>query len=80
VVGLPTALYLTAVELDNAVIAGLLPTPDGGEDSMGLLFAKDSPLVPCVDKALGELTTDGTLEALAVQWLQGEGGIPTITK
>jgi polar amino acid transport system substrate-binding protein len=79
VVGLPTALYLTAVEIENSVIAGVLPGGEG-EDGMGLLFAEGSPLVDCVDQALQALTDDGTLDGLAVQWLQGDGEIPTISE
>jgi polar amino acid transport system substrate-binding protein len=79
VVSLPTALYLTAVEIEGSTIAGVLP---GGEDGegMGLLFTDGSELVPCVNEALQVLTDDGTLEALAVEWLQGAGEIPTITE
>ncbi len=79
VVSLPTALYLTAVEIEGSTIAGVLP---GGEDGegMGLLFTDGSELVPCVNDALQMLTDDGTLEALAVEWLQGAGEIPTITE
>jgi polar amino acid transport system substrate-binding protein len=79
VVGLPTALYLTAVELEDASIAGVLPGEVEGE-GMGLLFADGNPLVTCVDEALQVLTDDGTLDALAVEWLQGDGEIPLITE
>ncbi len=79
VVGLPTALYLTAVEIEGSVIAGVLPSEGGGEDGMGLLFSDGSELVPCVNQALQTLTDDGTLEAIAVTWLQGDGDIPAIT-
>ncbi|MEZ5376755.1 MAG: ABC transporter substrate-binding protein [Acidimicrobiales bacterium] len=80
VVALPTALYLTAVEMDNGVIVGVLPTdPSQTEgDQMGLLFTDGSELVGCVNEAITALTDDGTLEALAVEWLQGEGDIPEI--
>ncbi|MGF1667113.1 MAG: ABC transporter substrate-binding protein [Acidimicrobiia bacterium] len=79
VVSLPTALYLTAVEIEGSTIAGVLPGGESGE-GMGLLFTEGSELVPCVDEALQVLTDDGTLEALAVEWLQGAGEIPTITE
>jgi polar amino acid transport system substrate-binding protein len=79
VVSLPTALYLTAVEIEGSTIAGVLPGGDGG-DGMGLLFTEGSELVPCVNEAMQALTDDGTLEALAVEWLQGAGEIPTITE
>lgn len=79
VVGLPTALYLTAVEIEDSVIAGVLPGGEVGE-GMGLLFSDGSPLVDCVNQGLQALHDAGTLEALAVQWLQGDGDIPTISE
>lgn len=82
VVTLPTALYLTAVEIEGGKIVGVLPTEStAGTDGegMGLLFAEGSGLVPCVNAALQTLTDDGTLAALAVEWLQGDGEIPTIS-
>jgi polar amino acid transport system substrate-binding protein len=81
VVSLPTALFLTAVEIEGSVIAGVLPGGETDEgDGMGLLFADGSELVPCVNAALQALTDDGTLEALAAEWLQGSGDIPNITE
>ncbi len=80
VVALPTALYLSAVEVEGSVIAGVLPTdPNQADgDQMGLLFTEGSELRPCVNVAIEALTADGTLDALAVEWLQGEGTIPEI--
>lgn len=80
VVALPTALYLTAAVMENGVIVGVLPTDpaqtDG--DQMGLLFTEGSELTPCVNVAIEALAAAGTLEALAVEWLQGEGTIAEI--
>ncbi len=82
VVSLPTALYLTAVEIEGSTIVGVLPTAtaDSEGDGMGLLFTDGSPLVTCVDEALQALTDDGTLDSLAVEWLQSDGEIPAITE
>ncbi len=80
VIALPSALYLTAVEIENGVIVGVLPT-DADQtqgDQMGLLFTDGSELTPCVNVAIEALTADGTLDALAVEWLQGEGTIAEI--
>ena len=79
VVGLPTAFYLSAVELDGGVIAGVLPA-GSGDEAMALLFTEGNPLRDCVDVALNSLREAGTLDALAAEWLQGGGDIPTITK
>jgi len=78
VIGLPTAFYITAVQLDDGVIAGILPSEQ--DEGFGLLFTEGSKLKPCVDKALQKLWDDGTIEKLEKQWLQGDGEIPTITK
>ncbi len=79
VVGLPTAFFLSAVELDAGVIAGVLPS-SGGNEAMALLFTEGNPLRDCVDAALNSLRDAGTLDAIAGEWLQGGGEIPTITK
>ena len=42
-------------------------------------FTEGSELTPCVNVAIEALTADGTLDALAVEWLQGEGTIPEIS-
>lgn len=71
VVDLPTAYYITAVEIPKAKIVGQFqPQADG--EQFGLLFAKGNPLVTCVDKALGELKDSGELQAIQDRWLAGE--------
>lgn len=79
VVDLSSAFYLSAVELEDTVIAAVLPeTPDSG-DGMGLLFTKGNELVPCVDAAIQALWDDGTIDAIAEEWLQSGGDTPEIT-
>lgn len=80
VIGLSTAYFITAVEIDNAVIAGVLPDVGGTEGGMGLLFTDGNPYVDCVNAALQTLTDDGTLEALGNEWLEAGGDIPEITE
>jgi polar amino acid transport system substrate-binding protein len=77
VIGLPTAYFMTAVQIDNGVIAGVLPSES--DEGFGMLFTEGSELVTCVDQALQTLTDNGTLDALVEEWLQGSGDIPTIT-
>lgn len=81
VVSLPTAFFLSAVELDNGVIAGVLPAAGDSEESdgMALLFSEGNELRPCVDQALTTLRDDGTLDEIAETWLQGANDIPSIT-
>lgn len=74
---LPTAYYITAVEIEDASIIGVLPSAEGGED-LGFLFEKGSKLVPCVDQALDALDENGTLAKLQTEWLARSGEIPAI--
>jgi polar amino acid transport system substrate-binding protein len=78
VIGLPTAFFMTAVQLDNGVVAGVLP--GAGEDGFGMLFPDGSELTTCVNQALQRLNDNGTMDALVAEWLQGGGDIPTISE
>lgn len=75
---LPTAYYITAVEIEGSSIVGVLPQ-QGEAEELGFLFEDGSPLVDCVNEALATLTEDGTLESLQEQWLNQGGDIPTLT-
>ena len=77
VVDLPTALYLSAVEVENGIIVGQLPA-DGAGDNFGLLLAKDSPLTKCVSGAVDALKADGTLDQIAATWLTDSAGAPVL--
>jgi polar amino acid transport system substrate-binding protein len=77
VVDLPTAFYISAVELDNGTIVGAFPAQQGGEQ-FGLLFEKGSGLVPCVDNALALLRSQGKLQDITDEWLGGGAGVPTL--
>ncbi len=76
---LPTAYYITAVEIEGSEIVGVLDTPDGSADYFGLLMQNDSPLRNCVNAAMQRLREAGTLDALAEEWMQLGGAIPTIS-
>lgn len=76
---LPTAYFITAVEIPEATIIGALPASEEQADRFGMLMEEGSPLKPCVDAALEALRSDGTLDALAEQWLQQEGEIPELS-
>lgn len=77
VVDLPTAFYLTSVELEGGEIVGQLPATSGG-DEFGLVLEKDSPLTEDVTKAVDALRADGTLDALAAEWLGGDDAAPEL--
>jgi polar amino acid transport system substrate-binding protein len=71
VVDLPTALYITAVEIPEGSIVGQFQAQEGGEE-FGLLFEKGNPLVGCVNEVLAELAASGELQAILQQWLVGD--------
>jgi polar amino acid transport system substrate-binding protein len=51
--------------------------PTTGEH-IGLLFAKDNPLVACVNKAIDKLNSAGTIKSLQTQYLSDYLSIPVI--
>jgi polar amino acid transport system substrate-binding protein len=71
VVDLPTAYYITAVEIENSAIVGQFPALEGGEQ-FGLLFEKGNPLVSCVNLALQDLKATGELQTIQDAWLAGD--------
>ncbi len=77
---LPTAYYITAVEIPNSTIVGVLPLAGTDPEQLGMLFEDGSPLVPCVNEALATLRDDGTLAALQEEWLSAGGDIPTLSE
>lgn len=79
VVDLPTAFYMTSAQLDNGVIVGQLPATDETADQFGFVLDKGNSLTDCVTGAVDALREDGTLDALAEEWLAGSGGAPELT-
>jgi polar amino acid transport system substrate-binding protein len=77
VVDLPTAFYVTAVQVPNSKVLGQFPTQPGGEH-FGMVFEKGNSLVRCVNQALAKLRSDGTLKQLQQQWLAKATGAPTL--
>ncbi len=77
VVDLPTAFYLSGVEVPNGLIVGQLPSTGAG-DQFGLLLTKGSKLTSCVSGAVDAITTDGTLAAITDKWLATDAGAPVL--
>ena len=73
VVDLPTAYYMTAAQLEDGLIVGQLPLPDGEVEQFGAVLAKDSALTSCVSGAVDALREDGTLDQLSEKWLEQQG-------
>ena len=78
VVDVPTAFYITGVELDGGLIVGSLPEVEGNADEWGVLLAKDSPLTAQVSAAIDKLRENGTLDALVEKWLGADQGVPEL--
>ena len=76
VVDLPTAFYVVAVQLDDGVIVGKLPQR-GPREHFGMVFAKDNPLVRCVNRALNRLWANGTMRKLQRTYL-AQAGAPDL--
>ncbi|GAA2149967.1 ABC transporter substrate-binding protein [Nocardioides koreensis] len=75
---LPTAFYISAVEIPNSTIVGQFQPETGQQEEFGMLFEKGSGLVPCVNDALATLRSDGTLDDLEKKWLSDVVDVPTL--
>ena len=78
VVDLPTAFYVTAVQVEDGVIVGQFPNRGGSRERFGMVFEQGNPLRRCVNKALNRLWTNGTMKRLQNVWLARVGGAPVI--
>jgi len=76
VVDLPTAFYVTAVQVPNSKIVGQFESTTG--EHFGMVFEKGNSLVKCVNDALTQLTSDGTLKQIQDKWLAKVGGAPVL--
>ena len=80
VVDLPTAFYISAVEIEGSKVIGQFPLSDAvAADNFGLLFDKDNKLVGCVNTALGALKESGKLAEIEKTWLADKTNAPVIT-
>ncbi|MBS1884415.1 MAG: amino acid ABC transporter substrate-binding protein [Actinobacteria bacterium] len=76
VVDLPTALYLTAAQVENATIVGQFGKAEGEE--WGALLAKESPLTACVSGAIEALEESGELEKITQRWMSQAAEAPRL--
>ncbi|HVD40635.1 MAG TPA: ABC transporter substrate-binding protein [Solirubrobacterales bacterium] len=77
VVDLPTALYLTAVQVPEATVVGQFSAPGG--DQWGALLEKGSELTACVSQAIEELESSGELEKITQRWMSQAAGAPELS-
>ncbi len=78
-ISLPTALYVTAVQVPEAQITALLP-PDPNDQGHGLLFERGNTLVNWVNDALDEVMARGVVEDLTNEYLIDDPDLPVITE
>jgi polar amino acid transport system substrate-binding protein len=80
VVDLPTALYISAVEIEGSTVIGQFPASDGmTPDQFGLVFDLDNPLVDCVNVALQSIKDSGELATIEQTWLSDNISAPVIS-
>ena len=79
VISLPTALYVTAVQVPEAKIAAILPS-DPNDASFGMVFEKGNPIVDWVNEALDKIIADGVVARLTEEYLITDKNIPEITE
>ena len=78
VADLPTAFYITAVQIPSAEIVGQFQQQSGTPEQFGMLFEKDNPLVDCVNQALATMKSDGTLDSIEQKWLSQTVNVPVL--
>jgi polar amino acid transport system substrate-binding protein len=78
VVDLPTAFYVTAVQVPNGKILGQFENKGSTTDRFGVVLQKGNPLTACVNKAIKTLRTNGTLKRLQQLWLAKATGAPIL--
>jgi len=76
IVDLPTAFYISAVQVTNAKVRQF-PAVPGGEH-FGMVFAKGNGLTACVNTALSKLKANGTLARIQQTWLAKATGAPVL--
>lgn len=77
VADLPTALYITAVEMEGTTVFGQIE--GSGTDEFGLLMSKDNPIATCVDLALTALKDSGELDTITTTWMSDYLDAPVIS-
>jgi polar amino acid transport system substrate-binding protein len=77
VVDLPTAFYITGVQVPTAKVVGRLKTV-GAPEYFGAVLPKGSALTSCVNKALNRLWANGTIKRLQQTWLPSTNSAPVL--
>jgi len=78
VVDLPTAFFITAVQMENGTIVGQFPPAGDEQEYFSLVLEQDSPLTDCVNEAIASLQESGELEAITQEWMSDNAGAPVL--
>ena len=80
IVDLPTAFYISAVEIEGTKVIGQFPAGEGtAADQFGMVFDLGNPLVDCVNVALTALKDSGELATIEQTWLSDKTSAPVIS-
>ena len=77
VVDLPTAFYVTAVQVPNGKIIGQFQAK-GTQERFAMVSQKGSRLIPCINNALAQMKRTGVLQRIQQIWLAKVTGAPVL--
>ena len=75
---LPTAFYVSSVEMEGTKVIGQFPAEAGEGDAFGLVLSEGNPLRDCANEALGRLKDSGKLADIEQEWLSDVVDAPVI--
>jgi polar amino acid transport system substrate-binding protein len=78
VVDLPTAFYVTAVQVPHSKILGQFANRGANPEHFGMVLRKGNPLTGCVNQALARMKSSGTLAQIQKTWLSKVVGVPLL--
>lgn len=76
---LPTALFVTAVQVPEAKVTAILPH-DPEDLGHGLIFEKDNPIAGWINEGLQAIIDKGVVRDLAKEYLYGDATITELSK
>jgi polar amino acid transport system substrate-binding protein len=77
VVDLPSAFFITAVQIPKGVVVGQFEAES--QEYFAMAFETGSALVGCVNLALQEMKADGTLDQIQQEWLADKTNAPFLS-
>ena len=78
IVDLPTAFFVTAVQMDNGVIVGQFPPAGDEQEHFSLVLEQNSPVTDCVNQAIATLEENGALDGITQEWMSDNAGAPVL--